>query len=75
MLRSASRKPGSDPIFRLVDGATCPGDDVSTLRAKRRAYKLLIDKGLIRIGLSIPATAEFKVELAAMIPMDATPIP
>ena len=55
------RSRGSDPIFRLVDGATCPSDDVSTLRAKRRAYKLLIDKGLIRIGLSIPATAEFIV--------------
>ena len=42
---------GKDPIFRLVDGATCPSDDVSTLAAKRQAYKLLPDKGLIRIGL------------------------
>ena len=50
---------GTDPIFRLVDGATCPSDDVSTLRAKRRAYKLLMDKGLIRVGLAIPSTAEF----------------
>lgn len=57
------RSAGKDPIFRLVDGATCPNDDVSTIRAKRRAYRLLIDKGLIRIGLSIPATAEFKVEM------------
>src|SRR5262249_12722928 len=32
------RSRGADPIFRLVDGATCPSDDVSTLRAKRRAY-------------------------------------
>jgi hypothetical protein len=53
------RSRGTDPIFRLVDGATCPSDDVSTLRAKRRAYKLLIEKGLIRVGLAIPATAEF----------------
>jgi cytochrome c peroxidase len=57
------RSAGKDPIFRLVDGATCPNDDVSTLSAKRRAYKLLIDKGLIRIGLAVPATAEFKVEV------------
>ena len=57
------RSAGKDPIFRLVDGATCPSDDVSTLRAKRRAYKLLIDKGLVRIGLAVPATAEFKVEV------------
>ncbi len=56
------RSAGKDPIFRLVDGATCPSDDVSTLRAKRRAYKLLIDKGLIRIGLALPAVgAEFEV--------------
>jgi hypothetical protein len=57
------RSAGKDPIFRLVDGATCPSDDVSTLRAKRRAYRLLLEKGLIRIGLSVPATAEFKVEV------------
>jgi hypothetical protein len=45
---------GQDPLFRLVDGATCPSDDVSTLAAKREAYKLLIDKGLIRIGIMLP---------------------
>jgi cytochrome c peroxidase len=55
------RSNGTDPIFRLVDGATCPSDDVSTLRARRKAYKLLTEKGLIRIGLAIPATAEFTV--------------
>jgi cytochrome c peroxidase len=45
---------GTDPIFRLVDGATCPSANVSTLQAKRQAYKLLTDKGLIRIGLPMP---------------------
>jgi cytochrome c peroxidase len=45
---------GTDPIFRLVDGATCPTDDVSTLAAKTKAYKLLTSKGLIRIGLALP---------------------
>jgi cytochrome c peroxidase len=48
---------GSDPIFRLVDGATCPTDNVSTPLAKLQAYKLLLDKGLIRIGLAIPTPA------------------
>jgi cytochrome c peroxidase len=48
---------GTDPIFRLVDGATCPSANVSTLQAKRQAYKLLIDKGLIRIGLPMPAAS------------------
>ena len=52
---------GTDPIFRLVDGATCPSDDVSTLAAKRRAYALLIKKGLIRIGLPMPNPTQFEV--------------
>lgn len=47
---------GTDPIFRPVDGATCPSDDVSTLAAKRAAYKLLLSNGLIRIFLPLPAT-------------------
>ncbi len=52
---------GADPIFRLVDGATCPSDDVSTPAAKLNAYKLLIEKGLIRIGLPIPTGTQFEV--------------
>ena len=47
---------GIDPIFRLVDGATCPSDDVSTIDAKIKAYHLLLEKGLIRIGLQVPTT-------------------
>ena len=27
----------NDPLFRVVDGATCPSDDISTLDAKRIA--------------------------------------
>jgi hypothetical protein len=45
---------GNDPIFRRIDGATCDTDDVSTLRAKRKAYRLLLSKGLIRIFLPLP---------------------
>ena len=52
---------GTDPLFRLVDGATCPTADVSTLQAKRQAYALLINKGLIRIGLPMPSGAQFEV--------------
>ena len=52
---------GNDPIFRLVDGATCPNADVSSIDAKRQAYSLLLSKGLIRIGLSVPATAEYRI--------------
>ena len=56
---------GADPIFRLVDGATCPNADVSTLAAKREAYKLLTSKALIRIGMPIPAGAEFSITVAS----------
>jgi hypothetical protein len=52
---------GNDPIFRLVDGATCPNADVSSIDAKRQAYSLLLSKGLIRIGLSVPITAEYRI--------------
>jgi cytochrome c peroxidase len=52
---------GTDPIFRLVDGANCPTDDVSTIDAKLQAYRLLMSKGLIRIGLPMPAGAQFEI--------------
>jgi cytochrome c peroxidase len=52
----------NDPLFRLVDGATCPSDDVSTPQAKRKAYSLLIARGLIRIGLPMPSDGlEFQI--------------
>jgi cytochrome c peroxidase len=54
---------GADPIFRLVDGATCPTDDVSTPEKRMQAYSLLLSKGLIRIGLAIPANAEFNISV------------
>ena len=57
---------GTDPIFRLVDGATCPTDNVSTLGAKRRAYKLLLDKGLIRIGLPLPSAPNLEFSVASV---------
>jgi cytochrome c peroxidase len=47
---------GNDPIFRLVDGATCDTDSVATLQDRRKAYSLLLSKGLIRIFLPLPAT-------------------
>ncbi len=47
---------GNDPIFRVVDGATCSSDDVSTFSKKLKAYSLLLSKGLIRIFLPLPTT-------------------
>jgi cytochrome c peroxidase len=44
-----------EPLFRLVDGATCPSDDVTTLAAKQKAFSLLLERGLIRIGIPMPS--------------------
>lgn len=52
---------GMDPIFRLNDGANSPNADVSSVAARRAAYSMLLDKGLIRVGLPIPANAEFEL--------------
>ena len=52
---------GTDPIFRPVDGANSPLADVSTLAARAAAYSMLLDHGVIRVSLPIPATAEFKL--------------
>jgi cytochrome c peroxidase len=63
---------GTDPIFRLVDGSNRPDADVSSVSKRRTAYSMLLNKGLIRIGIGVPlvnaagpnkTTAEF--ELAA----------
>ena len=53
------RSYGHNPIFRTVDGSNSPNSDVSTLAARRKAYSMLLDKAVIRIGLPIPAGAEF----------------
>src|SRR5882762_8370772 len=52
---------GTDPIFRPVDGANCPLADVFTLDQRREAYSLLLTKGLIRIGIQVPANADYRV--------------
>jgi cytochrome c peroxidase len=52
---------GLDPIFRTNDGANCPSADVSTLQARRQAYSMLLNKGLIRVSIGVPANANFSV--------------
>jgi len=56
---------GKDPIFRPNDGANSPRADVSTREARRRAYSMLIAKGVFRVGLPVPANAEFVLADAA----------
>ena len=41
------------------DGANSPDADVSTVDARRSAYSMLLTKGLIRVGIGIPAGREW----------------
>jgi hypothetical protein len=50
---------GTDPVFRPVDGSNSPLADVSTLAARQAAYSMLLNKAVIRVGLPIPANAQF----------------
>ena len=53
---------GRDPIFRTVDGSNCDHDiDVSTLGGRKAAYSLLRTRGLIRVAIAVPATANYQV--------------
>ena len=52
---------GLDPIFRTNDGSVCPSADVSTLAARRKAYSMLLRKGLIRVSIGVPTGAHFSV--------------
>jgi cytochrome c peroxidase len=56
------RTRGLDPLFNPIDGTNSPRADVSTFAARRAASSLLLRKGLIRVGLPIPAVAEFALE-------------
>lgn len=59
--RRFEQSRGMDPIFRPVDGAVCPTADISTLQARRAAYKMLLTRGLIRVSMAIPPNAEFQL--------------
>ena len=50
---------GLDPVFRTVDGANSPNAPVGTKDERAAAYSMLLTKGLIRVGLPMPAGAEF----------------
>jgi hypothetical protein len=48
---------GLDPVFRVNDAANCSTADVSSLNA-RRAYDLLLRKGLTAGTLGAPSPAD-----------------
>src|SRR5499427_1181286 len=61
LLDRFERTQGLDPIFRSNDGSNCEGADVSTMRKRRQAFSLLLEKGLVRVGLDVPSRAEFEI--------------
>src|SRR5215204_4554025 len=65
LLDRFERTKGLDPIFRTNDGSNCEAADISTIQARRRAFSLLLRKGLIRIALNAPERAEFDLIEAA----------
>src|SRR5712691_6218171 len=52
---------GLGAIFRTNDGSNSPAADVSSVAARRRAYSMLLTKGLIRVGIGVPAAADFEL--------------
>lgn len=52
---------GLDALFQPHDAAVSPRADVGTLAARRRAYGLLLERGLIRVGSPMPADSEFEL--------------
>ena len=55
---------GLGAIFRTNDGSNRPNyttAELSTLEGRRAAYSMLLDHGLIRVGIGIPAGAEFSL--------------
>ncbi len=54
---------GTAPIFRLNDGSNAPNLPVATVAQRRSAYSLLLNRGTIRVGIGIPANAEFDLTL------------
>jgi hypothetical protein len=50
---------GKDPLFAPVDGANCP----SARQGDARGHSLLLQSGLIRIALTLPANAQFTISV------------
>src|SRR5580704_9728896 len=46
---------GQDPLFATIDGANCPTDP----RGQAASHSLLLNNGLIRIGIDMPANPQF----------------
>ena len=52
------RSGEGDPLFASIDGANCP-----TASGDRAAHSLLLERGLIRVGITLPANREFTLSV------------
>ena len=57
--RSSTRATARIRSSDLNDGSNAPNLPVTTVAQRRTAYSLLLNRGVIRVGLPIPANAEF----------------
>ena len=48
---------GTDPLFAAVDGANCPNAKIGS----EDQHSLILNDGLIRIGLQVPANMQFAI--------------
>ena len=48
---------GADPVFNVIDGANCP----TVATGSTSGHSLLLNSGLIRIALTLPAAAQFTI--------------
>jgi cytochrome c peroxidase len=53
------RTHGNDPLFAAVDGANCPSANLK----ERAAHSLLLDRGLIRVGITLPEHPQFTIQV------------
>ena len=53
------RTRGRDPLFAPVDGANC----TNAASGERRSHSLILNNGLIRVGLALPNPAEFTLSV------------
>jgi hypothetical protein len=55
-----NKSGGSDPLFRMVDGANCPSDDPF----QRSSFSEILNRAVNRIFLPLPNSAQFTVSVA-----------
>jgi len=59
--RRFTNTAGLDPIFLPLDGANCPTLPLDPLANRQTASSLLLTRGLIRVELPVPASADYTI--------------